>query len=68
MTPLRDYNNEWTIHGHESIRFSSEADARAAIALAKAYDGLQMLQEARFRHAAANAKAQREARFPEVTA
>lgn len=60
MHAERDWNGRHRVAGFEHLEFSCEADARAAIALAEQYhEGLlsaAMLQESRYRAAAARAK------------
>lgn len=60
MTPYRDYDGSHKLEGHEQHSFSTEADARAAAALAKDYAevqiGLAMSQESRYRRAEQRAK------------
>jgi hypothetical protein len=52
MTTERDYTGRYRIVGYEHLTFSTEADALAAMELARAYDGAQMLIESRLRRAA----------------
>lgn len=52
MTPERDYNGSHRVEGFEHLQFSTEQDARNAIALAKLYSGDQQMTEYFHRRAA----------------
>lgn len=56
MRPIRDYDHTVRIDGYPAdIVFSTEADARSAIALAREYAAREMEQERRYRKAAEQA-------------
>ena len=57
MTPAYDIvDGMWRYTGHESIRFTSEQDAKAGLQLAAALIGQEMVKEMRNRRAAERGK------------
>lgn len=53
---LRDFDGSHRVEGFEHLQFSTEQDARNAIALAKLYSGEDQLREYFYRRAAERAK------------
>jgi hypothetical protein len=58
MTPIRDFDGSYVIKGYEHIKFSSEADAKAGLELAKRVASNDAFSEIRYRRAAERAQQQ----------
>lgn len=57
LRPYRDFDGSHRVEGYSAFQFSTDADAKAAIALAREYYSREMQQDQRYRRAAERAKA-----------